>query len=86
MSFSSILIGDEEFRPQEQLFDPNFDPPSYMRVADIHSLANRNKSLFNEEEGGILTDIPLFIAASVVSGGAQLYNVLPSIGNFLGGL
>lgn len=85
MSFSSILIGDEEFRPQEQLFDPNFDPPSYMRVADIHSLANRNKSLFNEEEGGILTDIPLFIAASVVSGGAQLYNVLPSIGNFLGG-
>lgn len=69
---------------QEQIFDPSFNAPSYMRAADIHSIANRNLGR-QEAESSIIEDVPKFIAASLVSGSAQLYNILPSIGNMLGG-
>lgn len=53
-------------------------------AADTQSIANGNES-FAESLASTVTNIPKFIAASIVSGGSQLYNIVPSIGNALGG-
>ena len=79
----SILAEQIARESQEQTFDPNFDAPSYMQAGDIHNIANKNRALTEGES--FLEDIPSFIAASLISGGAQLYNILPSVGNMLGG-
>ena len=85
-SYISTLLnpGQNPNQSQEQLFDPSFNAPSYMRVADIYDRVNKNTGRM-DAESSILTDIPMFIASSLISGGAQLYNILPSLGNLLGG-
>ena len=83
---TSTLVEDsltEMQQQQQDQFDSSFDAPSYMRAANLHSSANQNKAL--TEGDSFLEDIPAFIAASVVSGATQLYNILPSVGNMLGG-
>jgi len=58
--------------------------PSYLVAADNHSVANNNQSFI---EGAIetATNIPTYLAASVVSGLNQIYNIVPTIGNYAGG-
>jgi len=58
--------------------------PSYFIAADSHSIANADKSLL-EITGETIANIPKFLAASMVSGGNQLYNIVPSLGNAFGG-
>lgn len=62
---------------------PNFTP-DYITAADTLSLANRNKT-YLESAFDSITSIPKFIGASLISGANQLYNILPDVGNLLGG-
>lgn len=58
--------------------------PSYLTAADSHSIANNNQT-FLEGAAETATNIPKFIGVSMLSGANQFYNILPSIGNVLGG-
>lgn len=58
--------------------------PSYLIAADTLNIANENSS-FLDSATSALTGIPKFIAASVVSGANELYNIPANIGNMLGG-
>ena len=58
--------------------------PSYLIAADTHNIANGNESFFTSAANS-LENAPKFIAASLISGANQLYNIAPSIGNLFGG-
>jgi len=58
--------------------------PSYLVAADSHSIANNNQS-FLEGAAETVSNIPKFIGVSILSGANQLYNIAPTMGNFLGG-
>lgn len=58
--------------------------PSYLVAADIHSIANNNQT-FLESASETVSNIPKFIGVSILSGANQLYNIAPTLGNYLGG-
>ena len=78
------IIPQAQFETQPQTQSQQFNAVSYFAAADSHNIANSNKT-FLESLGSDIADIPKFIAASLVSGVNQLYNIAPSIGNALGG-
>lgn len=57
---------------------------SYLVAADSHSIANDNQS-FLESAAETVSNIPKFIGTSIISGANQLYNIAPTLGNFMGG-
>ena len=58
--------------------------PSYLIAADIHNAGNGNESFLGDPAAKI-GNVGKFLTASVISGGSQLYNIFPSIGNVFGG-
>lgn len=58
--------------------------PSYMVAADSHSIANNNQT-FLESAAETISNIPKFIGVSLLSGANQFYNILPTLGNMIGG-
>lgn len=58
--------------------------PSYMVASDTLNVANGNKT-FLESAADTINSVPKFIGLSIISGANQLYNILPSVGNLLGG-
>lgn len=58
--------------------------PSYLIAADNHSIANNNQT-FLESAAETISNIPKFIGVSMLSGANQFYNILPTLGNALGG-
>jgi len=58
--------------------------PSYLVAADSHSIANNNQS-FLESAAETISNIPQFIGVSLLSGANQIYNIAPTLGNFMGG-
>ena len=73
---SGTQSGDDE--------EGEFGLPSYLVAADSHSIANNNQS-FMEGAAETISNIPKFIGASLISGANEIYNIAPSIGNFMGG-
>lgn len=65
-------------RPEE-----GFRMPSYMRAANVHSIANKNTTWDEAIIDGV-ENTAKFVAASVVSGANQLYNAPIDIGNLFG--
>lgn len=62
----------------------NSSLPSYMVTADTLNVANNNQT-FSEAFQQAYEDIPQFIAASIISGASQIYNIAPDVGNLFGG-
>lgn len=60
------------------------ESPGYIKHADTMSMANGNPS-FYESAAQVVEDIPKFVGAAVVSGAAQIYNIVPDVGNLLTG-
>ena len=58
--------------------------PSYMVASDTLSIANGNKT-FLESTVDTIESIPKFMAASLISGANQLYNIPADVGNLFGG-
>ena len=88
-SRSEFLANNPEFGriPQANFQSPDIaqlESANYFKIADAHSIANGNKTIA-ESAAEIVANIPAFIAASIVSGANQIYNIAPSIGNALGG-
>jgi len=57
--------------------------PAYMVAADTLNVANGNET-FLEAAVDTIDSIPKFVAASVISGANQLYNIPADVGNLLG--
>ena len=70
---------DREFEAESQL-----GLPSYLVAADNHSRANDNQT-FLEGAAETVSNIPQFLGVSLLSGANQLYNIAPTLGNFMGG-
>ena len=67
-----------------QALKTNTPVPSYIEAADAINIANNNKSFLESFQDGA-EFVPKFVAASLVSGANQLYNVPADIGNLFGG-
>lgn len=65
--------------------DTDFLPfmPSYMVAADTHNIANRNAT-FSEAAASTIDSVPKFVAASLISGANQIYNIPANLGNMFG--
>jgi len=70
--------------PQDTGEAPELGLPSYLVAADIHSVANNNQT-FLESAAETVSNIPKFIGASILSGANQFYNIVPTLGNYMGG-
>lgn len=53
-------------------------------ASDVHNIANNNTSFWDDPIGD-LSGIPKFIGLGLASGLNQVYNILPTIGNWFGG-
>jgi hypothetical protein len=58
--------------------------PSYITAADTLNIANGNQT-FAESALDAVSSVPKFIAASLISGANQLYNIPADVGNLFGG-
>ena len=58
--------------------------PSYITSADTLNIANGNQT-FAESALDAISSVPKFIAASLISGANQLYNIPADVGNLFGG-
>lgn len=67
-----------------QALSSNTKVPSYITASDTLSIANNNKPFLDSVDDAV-EFIPRFIAASVISGANQLYNIPADIGNLFGG-
>jgi hypothetical protein len=76
MDYIDVGTPAEPTIPGVPLSDP--DTPSYLVAADTHNIANGN----SESWGDIIT---LGTGAVIGSAATQLYNILPTIGNWFGG-
>ena len=76
MDYIDVGTPAEPTIPSAPLSDPGI--PSYLVAADTHNLANGD----SESWGDIIT---LGTGAVIGSAATQLYNILPTIGNWFGG-
>ncbi len=74
----------EEGYDKQTQEDTPFSVPSYLTAADNHSIANNNQT-FLESAAETVSNIPKFIGASIISGANQIYNIAPTLGNYMGG-
>jgi hypothetical protein len=58
--------------------------PSYLVASDTHNIGNLNDSFLDRSIDN-LSSVGKFVTTSMVSGVNQVYNIVPSIGNVLGG-
>ena len=77
-------FADDPFQEEEEEGSSMFQSRAYFSAADAHSVANGNPT-FAESAAETITNIPKFIATSLISGVNQLYNIAPTLGNAFGG-
>lgn len=82
MSLFDAMAGNSS--SQDQAEEGFSGLPSYLVAADNHSIANNNQT-FLEGAAETISSIPKFIGASIISGANEIYNIAPSLGNFMGG-
>ena len=84
MSDSSFNSPFEEALTRVANGEENASIPSYMVAGDTLNIGNRNRT-FLEAAADTIEDVPKFIAASIIAGTNELYNIPTDIGNLVSG-